>query len=85
MIKAIISNGVIVPRDPLPADWQEGTEVAVERFPGDAALTKDSSCTDVWMDEVETIARQGNHRMTSGWMPPFWRFTVERRIWHETR
>jgi hypothetical protein len=60
MIKAIISNGVIVPRDPLPADWQEGTEVAVERFPGDVALTKDGSCTDVWMDEVEAIARQGN-------------------------
>jgi hypothetical protein len=29
MIKAVITNGVIVPRDPLPEDWREGTEVAV--------------------------------------------------------
>jgi hypothetical protein len=60
MIKAIISNGVIVPRDPLPDDWQEGTEVAVERFPGDAVPAKDSGRTDLWMDEVEAIARQGD-------------------------
>jgi hypothetical protein len=30
MIKALVTKGVIVPRDPLPEDWQEGTEVAVE-------------------------------------------------------
>jgi hypothetical protein len=59
MIKAIISNGVIVPREPLPDDWQEGTEVAVERSPSDATTLKDNNMTDVW-DELEATARQGN-------------------------
>ncbi len=59
MIKAIISNGAIVPRDPLPGDWQEGTEVAVERIP--ATLAADGCIgTDTWMDEVEAVARQGD-------------------------
>jgi hypothetical protein len=60
MIKAVVTKGVIVPRDPLPEDWQEGTEVAVEKFPGDAAVNKDDHPTDVWMDEVEAIALQGD-------------------------
>lgn len=37
MIKAVVTKGVIVPRDPLPEDWQEGTEVAVEKFSRDTA------------------------------------------------
>ena len=49
MIKGIISNGVVIPRDPLPDDWKEGTEVAVERFPADAVAVRDSACTDAWM------------------------------------
>jgi len=60
MIKAIISNGVIVPREPLPDDWQEGTEVAVELFPGELEQAEDKSDTDKWMDEVEATARLGN-------------------------
>jgi hypothetical protein len=60
MIKAIISNGVIVPREPLPDDWKEGTEVAVERSSGDDSSVKDSNTTDIWMDEVEAVARQGD-------------------------
>jgi len=60
MIKAIITSGVIVPRDPLPDDWPEGTEVAVERLPGDATPVNETGCTDAWMDEVEAIARQGD-------------------------
>jgi hypothetical protein len=32
MIRAVVTNGVIVPRAPLPEDWQEGTEVTVEKF-----------------------------------------------------
>jgi len=28
-----VNHGVIVPRDSLPDDWQEGTEVAVEKSP----------------------------------------------------
>ena len=60
MIKGIRSNGVVVPRDPLPDDWKEATEVAVERFPADAVPVKDSACTDAWMNEVEAIAGQGD-------------------------
>jgi hypothetical protein len=60
MIKAVVSKGVFVPRDPLPEDWQEGTEVAVEKFSSDAAVDKEIHRTDVWMDEVEAIALQGD-------------------------
>jgi hypothetical protein len=60
MIKAVITKGVIVPRDPLPEDWREGTEVAVEKFPGGTAVQENIHPTDVWMDEVETIALQGD-------------------------
>jgi hypothetical protein len=59
MIKAVVTKGVFVPRDPLPEDWQEGTEVAVEKF-SDTTIDKDIHPTDVWMDEVEAIARQGD-------------------------
>jgi len=63
MIKAIISKGVIVPHDPLPDDWPEGTEVAVERFDPvvDATIPTHNTCAaDEWMDEVEAIAREGD-------------------------
>jgi len=60
MIKAVVTKGVIVPRDPLPEDWQEGTEVAVAKLPGDAVTEENTHPTDVWMDEVEAIALQGN-------------------------
>ena len=60
MIKAIVTKGVIVPRDPLPADWREGTEVAVEKFPGDTVAQENARPTDIWMDEVEAIALQGD-------------------------
>jgi hypothetical protein len=59
MIKAVVTNGVIVPRDPLPEHWREGTEVTVEKFACDSAAD-DIHPTDVWMDEVEAIALQGN-------------------------
>jgi hypothetical protein len=58
MIKAVVTRGVIVPRDPLPEDWQDGTEVAVEKFAGDA--TADVHSTDVWMDQVEAVALHGD-------------------------
>ena len=53
MIKAIVKNGVVVPRDPLPADWQEGTEVEVEKTATDGRVGNDIHPTDAWMDEVE--------------------------------
>jgi len=60
MIKAVVTKGAIVPRDPLPEDWHEGMEVAVTKLPGDAAAKTNMHPTDLWMDEVEAIARQGN-------------------------
>jgi hypothetical protein len=60
MIKAVVTKGVIVPRDPLPEDWQEGTEVAVERFACAVAVNKHIHATNDWMDEVEAIALQGD-------------------------
>jgi hypothetical protein len=59
MIKAVVTNGVIVPRDPLPETWREGTEVAVEKLAGDAA-EENAHPTDVWMDEIEAMALQGD-------------------------
>src|SRR5260370_1051297 len=60
MVKAIVKNGVIVPREPLPADWQEGTEVEVEKAPTDTDRKNGKHPTDAWMDEVEAIAAQGD-------------------------
>jgi hypothetical protein len=60
MIKAVITKGVIVPCDPLPENWQEGTEVAVEKITGETPAQETISPTDVWMDEVEAIALHGD-------------------------
>ncbi len=59
MIKAIVKNGVMVPRDPLPPDWRDGTEVDVEKSP-DAGEQNGTHPTDAWMNEVEAIACQGD-------------------------
>jgi hypothetical protein len=68
MIKAIIINGVIVPRDPLPDDWHEGTEVAVELYPGDAAPAKTVVAqTCGWM-KLKPSPGRAIHRMTNYWM-----------------
>jgi hypothetical protein len=60
MIRAIVNHGVIVPRDPLPDDWQEGTEVAVEKSPQSGPAENGVHPTDAWMDEVEASAAQGD-------------------------
>lgn len=60
MIKAIVTNGRIMPQVPIPEDWQEGTEVTVEKLLSGTVAEKDLSRADAWMDEVESIARQGN-------------------------
>jgi hypothetical protein len=52
MVKAVVKNGVIVPRDPLPADWREGTEVEVEK-PSDPIKVGDE--LDRWYAELETL------------------------------
>ncbi|MFO0964570.1 MAG: hypothetical protein U0793_03145 [Gemmataceae bacterium] len=58
MVKAFVHNGVIVPREPLPEDWAEGVEVAVERVAEREA--SDAGDADAWMDAVEAIAAQGD-------------------------
>src|SRR5207245_1891774 len=60
VVKAIVKNGVIVPRDPLPEDWREGTEVEVEKAPAQPNSDHDAPTTDAWMAEVEAIASQGD-------------------------
>lgn len=60
MIKAIVKNGVVVPCGPLPADWQEGTEVDVEKTAANGGADNGVHPTDAWMDGVEAIAAQGN-------------------------
>jgi hypothetical protein len=60
MIKAVVSKGVIVPREPLPEDWQEGVEVTVAKLPDAEAAGANTHPTDVWMDEVEAVALRGN-------------------------
>jgi hypothetical protein len=58
MPRAILKNGVILPLEPLPPDWEEGTELTVERQ--NVADTNGVSPhgTDRWMDEVEALAAQ---------------------------
>jgi hypothetical protein len=60
MIKAVVTNGTIVPRAPLPEDWQEGTEVTVEKCTEGAMADKDVDRSEAWINEVEAIARQGD-------------------------
>lgn len=58
MVKAFVHNGIIVPQDPLPADWGEGVEVAVEKVVNSTATV--SGDTDAWMDAVEAILADGD-------------------------
>ena len=60
MIRAVITRGAIVPCDPLPEDWQEGTEVAVERASGAVVSDNEKNSTDTWMDEVEALVLAGS-------------------------
>jgi hypothetical protein len=57
MIKAIVRSGVLVPHNPLPDDWTDGTEVDVDRSnPSDRA----SDEIDRWLAELNAIASQGD-------------------------
>jgi hypothetical protein len=57
VVKADVKNGVIVPRDPLPDDWTEGTEVEVDRRSGTATA---GDALDHWFAELEAIAAEGD-------------------------
>lgn len=60
MPRAIVKNGVLLPVDPLPTAWKDGTEVRLVKVnkkvkkPGRNGSGKHP--TDVWMDEVEKAA-----------------------------
>jgi hypothetical protein len=55
MPRAVLRNGVICSVEPLPVDWQDGTELQVERSSA-GAQSSTASSTDQWMDEVEALA-----------------------------
>jgi hypothetical protein len=57
VIKALVKNGVVVPCDPLPTDWQEGTEVEVERLLPPPMQEEE---IDRWLADLEAIASQGD-------------------------
>jgi hypothetical protein len=56
-MKAVVKNGLFVPREPLPGDWPEGTEVEVHKL-GQAADSTD--VLDRWYADLEAIAAQGD-------------------------
>jgi hypothetical protein len=53
-VKAILKNGAILPKEPLPKDWNDGTELQVEKAP--AAEIKSSDDLDRWMATVQASA-----------------------------
>lgn len=57
MIKALVKNGVVVPCDPLPADWKEGTELQVEKTPSQNGSTAADEL-DKWFSELEAACAQ---------------------------
>ena len=50
-MKAVLKNGVILPREPLPPDWPEGTELNVERSPTQFANGAIDQL-DLWFEEL---------------------------------
>ena len=53
-MKAVLKNGLIHPKEPVPADWPEGTEVDVEKAPSATA----GDALDQWYVELETACAQ---------------------------
>ncbi len=58
MPRAVLRNGVILPVEPLPPEWEEGAELTVERQIMAEANGGSPHATDRWMDEVEALAAQ---------------------------
>jgi hypothetical protein len=55
MPRAVLRKGLIQPLEPLPAEWEEGTELEVERASSNGTHAASES-TDQWMDAVEALA-----------------------------
>lgn len=62
MPRAILKNGVLLPVDPLPKAWKDGTEVRLLKVHKKNKKPRPNGAgkhpTDVWMDEVENAARE---------------------------
>jgi hypothetical protein len=55
-MKAVLKNGVIYPQEPLPKEWDNGTELRVEKYP--AANEESIDELDRWMARVQESADQ---------------------------
>jgi hypothetical protein len=49
MLKAVLRNGAIVPLDPVPKDWEEGTSLEVVRINGSTVDIQD------WAKQMERL------------------------------
>jgi hypothetical protein len=58
MIKAIYKKGIIQPVEPVPPNWTEGQELAVNLLDGDSMDSLDA--IDRWYHEAEAAVAQLN-------------------------
>ncbi len=53
MIRAVVKNGVVAPLDPLPSEWSEGQELAIE------AVEREDSSSEregaLWLKDMDTL------------------------------
>ena len=59
MPRAILKNGVIVPVEPLPAEWGEGTELVVQE-PGPEEKPDDDQSLQEWYQELNAMCSQND-------------------------
>lgn len=55
MPRAVLKDGLIHPVEPLPAEWDDGTQLQVEKA-AESGSDGMKSRTDEWMDKVEALA-----------------------------
>ena len=58
MIRAIVTNGMLKPLDPLPEDWLEGEELLIDAQPSREISQDDASRLDRWYQALEASAAQ---------------------------
>jgi hypothetical protein len=56
-MKAVLKNGVILPKEPLPTDWSEGTELEVEKASSKNGIVAGDEL-DRWYAELESACAQ---------------------------
>jgi hypothetical protein len=60
MARAVLRNGVLVPVDPLPAEWTDGHEVWLEDTPPQAEDSPEA--IDKWYRELEELCAENDPR-----------------------